>query len=181
MKPFYIITGGPGVGKTTLINELNNYGYQTVQECARKIIKEQIKTKGEGLPWKNKGLYAKLMFEASLESYDNINVGILSDFIFFDRGILDTICYMKMEHIPISNQIIKIARHYSYNKKVFILPPWKEIYKTDNERKQSWKEAEFTFKKMKETYLDFGYNIIEVPKANVQERVEFIIQSINKP
>jgi|GEM_PF-6120023 len=34
---------------------------------------------------------------------------------------------------------------------------------------------------MKETYLDFGYNIIEVPKANVQERVEFIIQSINKP
>src|SRR5690606_41539226 len=107
MKPFYIITGGPGVGKTTLINELNNYGYQTVQECARKIIKGQIKTKSEGLPWKNKGLYSKLMFEASLESYDTINAGIRSDFIFFDRGILDSICHMEIEHILISYHIIK--------------------------------------------------------------------------
>lgn len=175
-----MITGGPGVGKTALVNELNSRGFQTVQEDARRIIKEQIETNNEGLPWKNKELYAKLMLEASLRSYDKVNNKTFSDFIFFDRGILDTICYMKMEHIPVSNKIIEIAEQYLYNRNVFILPPWQEIYQTDNERKQSWKEAEFTFGKIKETYLEFGYNIIEVPKANVKERAAFIIQNINK-
>jgi len=132
------------------------------------------------LPWKNKELYATLLLEASLKSYHEVNSKTISDFIFFDRGILDTICYMKMEHIPISNEVTEIAQQYSYNRNVFILPPWKEIYKTDNERKQSWEEATFTFKKMKETYLEFGYSTIEVPKINVEERAEFIIQNIHK-
>jgi len=178
-EAFCVITGGPGVGKTTLINELNNHGFQTVQEDARKIIKEQIETNNEGLPWKNKELYAKLMLEASLKSYDEVNTNKVSNFIFFDRGILDTICYMKMEQIPISEETIEISKRYSYNKNVFLLPPWQEIYKTDNERKQSWKEAEVTFKKMKETYLEFDYNVIEVPRVNVKERAEFIIQNVN--
>lgn len=179
-EAFCVITGGPGVGKTTLINELNGYGFQTVQEDARKIIKAQIETDSEGLPWKNKELYAKLMLEASLRSYDEVNTKMFSNFIFFDRGILDTICYMKMEQIPVSDEIKEMVRQYPYNKNVFILPPWQEIYETDNERKQSWEEAECTFKKMKETYLEFGYNVIEVPKASVKERTEFIIQNIDK-
>ena len=80
-EAFCVITGGPGVGKTTLINELNGYGFQTVQEDARKIIKAQIETDSEGLPWKNKELYAKLMLEASLRSYDEVNTKTFSNFI----------------------------------------------------------------------------------------------------
>jgi len=45
---FYVITGGPGVGKTSLVSELNKFGFLTVPEDARKIIKEQIKIGGEG-------------------------------------------------------------------------------------------------------------------------------------
>ncbi|WP_279157967.1 AAA family ATPase, partial [Parabacteroides goldsteinii] len=37
----YVITGGPGTGKTSLIEELKIVGYQTVKEVARDIIKEQ--------------------------------------------------------------------------------------------------------------------------------------------
>ncbi|GAB3424872.1 AAA family ATPase [Niabella aquatica] len=179
-KAFCVITGGPGVGKTSLINELNSYGFQTIPEDARRIIKEQIEINSEGLPWKNKELYARLMLEASLRRYDEVNTRAFSNFIFFDRGILDTICYMKMEHIPVSNEIIEVAARRPYNSNVFILPPWQEIYETDNERKQSWGEAVFTFKKMKETYLDFGYNFIEVPKTTVKQRAEFIIQNADK-
>lgn len=53
---FYIITGGPGVGKTALIEELNRQGFSTVPEDARRIIKEQIDLGGDGLPWKDKGV-----------------------------------------------------------------------------------------------------------------------------
>lgn len=69
MNNFHVITGGPGSGKTSLINELNNNGFLTVPEEGRRIIKEQIEFSGEGLPWKNKAAFATLMLDASLESY----------------------------------------------------------------------------------------------------------------
>lgn len=73
----------------------------------------------------------------------------------------------------------EIANNYQYNKNVFILPPWYEIYQTDTERKQTWEEAEFTFQKMKDTYLKYGYNIIEVPKDTVENRKDYILGNLN--
>ncbi|MCP2029741.1 putative ATPase [Flavobacterium sp. HSC-32F16] len=175
---FYVITGGPGVGKTTLINKLFNGGFLTIREDARRIIKEQMENQKDGLPWKNKDLYANLMLEASINSYNEIALKNTSNITFFDRGILDAICYMKMENIPISKDILSEIENHPYNKNVFILPPWKEIYETDGERKQDWKEAELTFCKMKNTYIEFNYKIIEIPKISVEERVKFILKSI---
>ncbi|QQO10398.1 AAA family ATPase [Breznakiella homolactica] len=53
----YIITGGPGAGKTSVVNELSVRGYKTIPEAAREIIRNQIDTGGDALPWKNKELY----------------------------------------------------------------------------------------------------------------------------
>ncbi len=170
----FVITGGPGVGKTTLIRELSNAGFTVVEEDARKIIQAQMLADGDALPWKNKALYAKLMLEASVRSYQSIKDKQPSKPVFFDRGILDAICYMNMENIPIPSAMKAMGLAHPYAPKVFILPPWKEIYQTDNERKQTWEEAGFTFEKMKETYLDYGYEVIEVPKTDVKTRRRFI-------
>lgn len=175
---FYVITGGPGVGKSTLIKALDHYGFQIVKEDARTIIKNQIESGKEGVPWKNKEVYAKLMIEASIKSYEQVNNAENTKLIFFDRGILDAICYMKMEHIPIPKEITQLAKQYSYNKNVFLLPPWKEIYETDKERKQDWNEAELTFGQIKSTYIEFGYDLIEVPKITTEERLKFILKHI---
>lgn len=53
----FIITGGSGVSKTTLINFLKSKGSAIVLDSARTIIKDQVNINGEGLPWKNKHLY----------------------------------------------------------------------------------------------------------------------------
>ena len=66
---FYILTGGPGVGKTSVLDELQKSGYIVMPETARAIIKEQMAVDGEALPWKNKESYMRLMLEASAESY----------------------------------------------------------------------------------------------------------------
>ncbi len=178
MNFFYIITGGPGVGKTTLLNELAKSGYKIVPEVARQIIKEQIATNGEGLPWKNKKLYVDLMINASIESYKMIESENSQTNYFFDRGILDAFCYSSMVGLGISDEMNVIENNYKYNKKVFILPPWLEIYETDSERKQTWEEAEYTFQKMKETYLDYGYDLIEVPKDTIENRKAFVLENI---
>lgn len=174
----FVITGGPGAGKTALIEELGKKRFCVVPEAAREIIKDQINSNADALPWKNKSLYAKLMFDASLESYKNIADKISGNVVFFDRGLPDTICYMNMENIFVSDELDSLVNTNPYNKKVFILPPWKEIYRTDSERKQTWKEAVFTFEMMKQTYLKYNYEIIEVPKDTIHKRCEFIISHI---
>ena len=178
MNNFYVITGGPGSGKTSLINELNNSGYLTVPEEGRRIIKEQTESSGEGLPWKNKPVFAALMLKSSLEAYHKILQESAGSLVFFDRGIPDTIGYMELENIPISLETELIIRANPYHVNVFLLPPWKAIYKTDTERKQSWQEAVNTFEIMKNIYLRYGYNIISVPFDTVVNRKKFILSNL---
>ncbi|RZK39831.1 MAG: ATPase [Pedobacter sp.] len=170
----YVITGGPGVGKTTLLNELAKHKFKIVHESAREIIKQEIDNNGDGLPWKNKAHYTALMLEATLQSYNSVPKNE-TEIYFFDRGIIDTICYANMIGLGVSTNMDALGKNYLYNKRVFILPPWKEIYQTDNERKQTWEEAQLTFIKMKEAYLNYGYKLIEVPQETVQNRVKFIM------
>lgn len=178
ISKLYIITGGPGAGKTTLLNELNKYGLTTVPEEGRRIITEQVESGGEALPWLNKELFANLMFEESVKTYLEMDHVTHMKPVFFDRGIWDTLGYMRLENIPVPELLITKAREMVYNNNVFILPPWKEIYENDPERKQTIEKAILTFECMKEIYQEFGFNIIEVPKVTVEKRASFILDRV---
>lgn len=181
---FYVITGGPGVGKTTLLEELRNRNYEIIPEIARALINEQQANNGIALPWKDKKLYKEVMFDRSIESYEQADKTLNGKKpIFFDRGFLDTICYAKLIQSEINERMESYAANWRYNKNIFMLPPWQKIYETDNERKQGWKEAVLTFEKMCETYKSYGYEIIEIPKLAVSERADFVLEFIeeNKP
>ncbi|MGE8428770.1 MAG: AAA family ATPase [Sphingobacterium sp.] len=177
---FIVLTGGPGVGKTTLLKELHKQGFNIVEEDARRIIREQLETGADAVPWKNKIRYAELMLAASTASY-LIQVGQdHKRYVFFDRGIPDSLAYITMEDLAIEEELIREAKSRRYHKKVFILPPWAEIYANDNERKQTWQEAENTFKIMKETYTKLGYETIVVPKTTVFDRAQFILKALDQ-
>ncbi|MDR4890588.1 MULTISPECIES: AAA family ATPase [unclassified Chryseobacterium] len=178
ISTLYIITGGPGAGKTTLLDELNRHELTTVPEEGRKIIKEQIDSDGKGLPWLNKELFAVLMFEESVKTYLKISQMNSTAPVFFDRGILDTLGYMRLENIIIPASMEAKAREMVYHNPIFILPPWKEIYENDPERKQTFEKAVETFECMKEIYREYEYNIIEVPKVSVENRARFILDTI---
>lgn len=177
--PFYAITGGPGVGKTTLLDELRNRGMITVPEVARELIKEQQEVDGEALPWRNKRMYMEMMFQRSVESFEKTKISLDERSpVFFDRGFLDALCYASLEGIPIELEMKTLAETLRYNTNVFILPPWKDIYQTDAQRKQDWNEAVFTYNKMIQTYRGYDYNLVEVPKTSVPERADFVLDFI---
>jgi putative protein kinase ArgK-like GTPase of G3E family len=57
----FIISGGPGSGKTTVIRELVKLGFPHVPEVARQIIQEQMQVGGTALPWGDREAYTRLM------------------------------------------------------------------------------------------------------------------------
>ena len=177
-KPnFFVITGGPGVGKTTLLEQLQQRGYPCVPEVARNIIREQIARNGDALPWGNIPAYTRLMLTRSIDSYrENI---LKDEIIFFDRGIPDTLAYAHLTRQPIFPELQQATLDYRYNAQIFILPPWVEIYHTDTERKQSYREAIDTYNIMSSTYESLGYTLTIVPKTTPEERAEFILNSLS--
>jgi predicted ATPase len=69
------------------------------------------------------------------------------------------------------------CKDHSYTK-VFVLPPWQEIYISDEARYENYEQAKLIFEHLKETYQTYGYNLIEVPKGTVEERILFILNSL---
>lgn len=178
MDNWYVITGGPGAGKTTLLSQLQENGFSTVAEDARRIIQQETASGGDGLPWKNSRRYTMLMLQESTETYACMLRSDSSKIHFFDRGILDAFCYADMMAIDLPIDVKLAAFKLRYNRKVFILPPWREIYRNDRERKQDWQQALLTYEKMKVTYHKYGYRLIEVPKESPLKRAEFVLGEI---
>ncbi len=95
--------------------------------------------------------------------------------VFFDRGVPDIIGYLHLSGLTIPQHILRAAEHYRYNRKVFILPPWQEIYVQDAERKQNFDVAVSTYQAMVRTYTDLSYELIEVPTGTIESRTRFIL------
>lgn len=170
----HIITGGPGSGKTSLINALANKNYCCFEEVSRIIIRQQHKTKGDKLPWKNLAGFAELCFDKmSLQ----LNQCGSKDFCFFDRGLPDLVAYMNRGGISVPEKYL--SKPDLYHSKVFIAPPWKEIFVNDAERPESFADAKDIDRFLKETYTKFGFTLIELPKVSVKARVKFVEKELN--
>lgn len=173
---FFIITGGPGSGKSAIISALANRGFPVMTEAGRAVILEQSESGGQALPWADRPAFAELMLSRELNSYKE--AGNFDGPVFFDRGIPDVAGYLKVCGLAIPDHILAAAATCRYAKRVFFAPPWPEIYHQDSERKQSWDEAVATAIEMVKTYSALGYEIHHLPFGPIRERADHIISWI---
>ena len=168
----FVVTGGPGSGKTTLITALAACGFSTMPEAGRAIIQQQIAIGGTALPWSNRLAFAELMLDMDIRSYRAAQE--LRGPVIFDRGMPDVLGYLRVSGVPPPDRIEEAARKFRYHRRVFIAPPWPAIFGQDEERKQSIAEAEATYDAMVDVYSSLGYELLVLPLIPVDERVEFV-------
>lgn len=172
---WYVITGGPMTGKTKLINELANRGYSFVPEVARTLIDEAII---QGISAEKLRADEKRFQDDVAKVKKDIEEGLnKNELTFFDRGIHDTIAYLKYYDYTISDWIVDLAKKSSY-RKVFLLDPVKEFSK-DYARTE---DTEFTKRiqpLLYDAYTSYGMEVINVPNIGIENRVDFIIDAIS--
>jgi len=171
-----VLSGGPSTGKTTLINHLLAQGYSCEEEISRQVILEAQAQGIDQLFLTNPLLFSQKLLEGRFQQYNNATETDAA-FLFYDRGMPDVTAYMDYIGSRYPHEFAETIMHNRYDL-VFILPPWKEIHITDNERYESFEQAERIYHYLKKGYRQFDYPFIEVPFGSVEERTHFILKAI---
>lgn len=173
---FFVVTGGPGAGKTTLLNALARRGFATTVEAGRGVIQDQVAIGGIALPWRDPAFFAELMLAWDMRSHHMARNE--TGPVFFDRGVAELIGYLELSGLPVPRHFTRAVDLFRYNKRVFIAPPWPEIYAQDEERKQTLDEAERTYRAAASVYRRLGFELIELPRIPVEDRAAFVLNHI---
>ncbi|HEY0105116.1 MAG TPA: AAA family ATPase [Rhizomicrobium sp.] len=175
---FHIFTGGPGVGKTTLLEALRRRGYRGVDEVARQVLAEQAAMGGNATHGGDRARYRDLMLAKALRAYRAVTETAAP--VFFDRGIPELSGYGNAPGEPDPPALTAAIAECRYAKTVFLFPPWREIYVHDDLRKHDFAEAVATYEFMAAIYPRHGYRIVEVPRASVDARAAFVLERIGE-
>lgn len=176
MRNAYVITGGPGFGKTSVLTELRKQGHHASEELSRQFIQQQMEGNGALLPWVDRLGYSEEMLKRRVRQYEEIPT---NELWFLDRGIPDLIAYIRKDNVDVPGIYYEATKEYRYKKLVFLTPPWEEIHVNDQERLESFEEAKKIHAEIERAYTEANYSCIILPKATIRERAAFILESIS--
>ena len=170
---WYVITGGPGSGKTTSINLLKSRGYKTTIEHARHYLDTQrIKGKTVEEVRKNQVEFQMGILDMQIEQEQQLSP---DDVIFLDRAIPDSLAYCRFLDLPEDTKLLDALRTFSY-KKVFILKCLPLVQ--DYARREDKAAQEKIHSLLIEVYESLHFPIICIPVLPSKERVDFILKNI---
>ena len=167
---WYVITGAPSSGKTSVVCELEHMGYRVVHEVARAFIDEELKKgrtneqiKADELAFERHILYEKMRIEASLQK---------KEITFLDRAVPDSIAYFKSAGLN-PDEPFRKSKPVRY-KKIFLFERLE--FEKDRVRSEDNAKAADLELLIMDAYQMLGYDIVHVPILSVQKRADFILQ-----
>jgi predicted ATPase len=160
----FVITGGPSVGKTTIVDGLAHRGFRVVHEIATQVIKE-----GQYLPWVDRKkfqvevLRRQQSAEASILDFDQP--------VILDRGLFDGEAYYVVDKMPIPQVFDSLdASQYAM---AFLVEPLDFFDETDVRREN----LEFTRQisvVLEQCYTSRNVKVVHVPAMPPTERINFV-------
>ena len=105
---------------------------------------------------------------------DRANARGIDGWIFFDRGLVDAAA--GLQHLTGEQTLAALGQIHRYHRRVFLTPPWHEIYATDPERRHGFDVAAAEYSRLCEAYPILGYEVLVLPKVDIIERADFVLR-----
>ncbi len=163
-----VITGGPSVGKTTIVSLLQGMGFPVIHEKATEIIKE-----GKFLPWVDRArfqaevLRRQIAAEAEFEGAPGP--------LFLDRGLFDGEAYYIYDRLKIPEAFAKLdAAHYSLAFLIEELP----FFDVTEVRRENLEFTREITRVLEYCYASRGVNVIRVPAMPPDDRAQFVLDHV---
>lgn len=190
-----VLTGGPGSGKTTVLDTINkvytSMGYKViiVEETATYLIEKGIKPFGEGsinlLDFQELVLSMQLakekIIDRAIEMMDEEKVIVI-----YDRGAIDNLAYMnEFEFKEVCNRLNSVPTFTDLMNKydlVINLVGRKDFYTTENNKARSEKvdEALTLGEKTLKSWLGHKKLKIVLPKDEMEDKIKEVLNIINE-
>jgi predicted ATPase len=161
----YVLTGGPGSGKSSLILALEKQGEYTISEAAEDHIKYR-QAQGQSEPWTEPNFQKEIL---NLQIQREARIPGQAERVFIDRGLYDGLAYEPKES-EIYKNITEEATKVKYSK-IFLVEPLENVEKTAV-RRESLDEALEKETQLEEIYTKAGYDVIRIPRGNLQDRLQ---------
>lgn len=169
-----LISGCSGGGKSTLLEELQLRGHCVIKEPGRRIL--QAAPQSDAVPWRNLNLFlhrAIKIAQADLRAAEGIE-----GWVFFDRGLIDAASALEtITGEPLLDALC-LPRHY--HRRIFMAPPWPEIYRMDDSRRHGFDAAMAEYDRLTVAFPSLGYEMVHLPKTSVSRRADFVLASLNE-
>ena len=147
-----------------------------IEEPGRRIVAAELAGDGKALPWVDAEAFLRRAIALSLDDLERAST--LPGPVFFDRGLLDAASGLaELTGEPV---LQSFAEQWRFNAKVFLTPPWPEIYRRDAERQHGLEAAIEEYERLLRDYPALGYEVVELPKVPVGERADFVLAALQR-
>jgi predicted ATPase len=176
----YVLTGTPGAGKTSILHGLAELGHAVVEEAATAVI-AQAQARGEDEPWTRASFIEEIVGvqrRRQLAAVANNYVQV------YDRSPVCTHALARYLGRPVppslTAEIERITAEAIYERQVFFVRNLGFCEPTSARRISFEESLEFE-KVHEESYRGFGYELIDIPAADLARRVATVSAAISRP
>lgn len=184
----YVLTGGPGSGKSSIILALEDCWQHVIREAAEDVIK-LMKAEGVTEPWNQANFQDRILqlqrkreFHARLTDASRI---------FIDRGTLDGLAYYQIQGREPSHMMQEELKWYDLaargmlgvNKRydgVFLIENLGNCEK-NRVRREDFEQSLELERLQGENYRKAGYEVIRIAPGTIEERMKRILCLLNQP
>ena len=178
----YVLTGGPGVGKSTIATRLKQKGYTVIDEQAREYIADIKNGDAAGaLPEDDPQRFNEGLVQRMRNTYHSY-LPDASDVV-LDRSHGDVFAYAAVFNFSPPRLAYKLWERFPL-RAAFILDPL-ESYRKDSARWENKELAQEIHTTLEETYRQKGVSVINVPvfssnkEQSIDQRTQFILSHMD--
>ena len=163
----YVLTGGPGSGKSSIILALEQQGEFVIREAAEDYIRFR-QAQGQEEPWTEPDFQDKIL---DLQIQRESRIPSYAERVFIDRGQADGLAYAAEG--TKTYERIKAETSKTKYEQIFIIAHLDEIKKTAI-RRENYEEAKKLEENLYRIYKELDYEPIRINSGPLEERVQDI-------